>query len=341
MPPIKGHRIVFPSLGTAAIEDYELAEPGPYEILVETRQSLVSAGTEMTNLVNAFERGPQHFPAYPGYSNVGIVAAAGANVGEQYPVGTAVLTMGKHWSHFLRDLSPTRERGPEYVQALEPGTDLRRATFAILGSVSFHGIRRAEPQIGNSVAVFGQGVVGQLIVQLARAAGCRPVIAVDLVASRLEKAKLSGAHHTLDASKVDPAKAIMDLTGGVGAELVFDATRTPNTLPPMMKCAAHGAKLLIVGSAGGRVEIDTFTELQLRELSIIGVFQPAAPTTPHSYNRWTQQRNRLDFLNLIADGAVKVDHLITHTPSWREGVEIFSMIHEGPGNWIGVVFDWK
>lgn len=337
----KGHRIVFPAVGQAGVEEYDVPEPGPNEILIETRHSLVSAGTEMTNLVNAFKTRSREYPTYPGYSNVGVVAAAGEKVRDQYPKGTPVLTMGRHWSHFLRDLSADRKGGPEYVQVLEPGVDLRRATFAILGSVSMHGIRRAQPQIGNSAAVFGQGVVGQLIVQLARAAGCRPVIAVDLVESRLKKATTSGAHHTVNASRQDAAKAIMELTGGAGAELLFDATRTPDTVPVMIQAAANCAKVLIVGSLPGKIEIDMFTEFQIREISLIGVFQPAVPLEAHPYNPWTQRRNRLDFLNLLADGGVKVDHLVTHTPSWREGAEIFSMIHEGPGDWLGIAFDWK
>jgi len=174
----------------------------------------------------------------------------------------------------------------------------------VLGSVAIHGLRKAEPRLGNSAAVFGQGVVGQLTVMLLKAAGCRPVIAADLVASRLEKSKISGADFLVDGSKEDSVEDVLRLTNRAGAELVFDATRTPKTLPLMMKAAAQAGKVLIVGSLPGTVEIDAFTELQLRELTIIGVFQPASPLQAHPYNPFTQSRNRLTFLNLLADGTL-------------------------------------
>jgi hypothetical protein len=63
----------------------------------------------------------------------------------------------------------------------------------------------------------------------------------------------------------------------------------------------------------GTVEIDAFAELQLKELSIIGCFQPAAPITPHHTFPWTQRRNRQIFLDLAAQGELRLDHLITTT----------------------------
>ena len=343
----KGHRIVFPEAGRAAVEEFDVPSAGPNELLIRTTHSLVSAGTEMTTLTSAI--GSPKYPYYPGYSNVGVVEAAGKNVSGDHPAGTPVVSMGRHTSHFILDLSLERRvvgvggveyRGPEYVQKLPAGVSQRDATFAVLGSVAIHGLRKAEPRLGNSAAVFGQGVVGQLTVMLLKAAGCRPVIAADLVASRLEKSKISGADFLVDGSKEDSVEDVLRLTNRAGAELVFDATRTPKTLPLMMKAAAQAGKVLIVGSLPGTVEIDAFTELQLRELTIIGVFQPASPLQAHPYNPFTQSRNRLTFLNLLADGTLAVNHLITHTPKWSEGPAIFDMIHEGPASWMGIVFDW-
>ena len=349
MARLDGRRIVFPAEGETDLEEYEVRGPSDHEILVETQYSLISAGTEMTSLVSALRS--RDYPVYPGYSNVGIVREAGKAVHEEYPPGTPVLSMGRHSSHIILDLNPDRagppemvapagSLGPEYAQKLDENADLSHATFAVLGSVAIHGIRRAAPQLGNSAAIFGQGVVGQLILQLARASGCRPVIGVDLVDARLENSRISGADHTIDAAREDTTDRIMELTGGTGAELLFDATRSPKTIPAMMDAAAHFAKILVVGSLPGTVETDFFTQFQIKELSLMGVFQPATPTAAHPYNPFTQCRNRKAFLDLLGDGAVTVDHLITHRPRWDEAVEIFSMIHEGPGNWMGIVFDW-
>ena len=97
--------------------------------------------------------------------------------------------MGRHQTDLLLDLSPDRPGGPEYVERVPDGLAPELAAWAILGSVALHGVRRAELQIGQSVAVFGQGIVGQLIVQLARTGGASPVIGIDLVAQRLEESR--------------------------------------------------------------------------------------------------------------------------------------------------------
>jgi 2-desacetyl-2-hydroxyethyl bacteriochlorophyllide A dehydrogenase len=334
---ITAERVVFPRAGEVAVESFELPEPGPYGLLLRTERTAISAGTELTTLLGDNPR--TRYPAYPGYSHVGVVERVGERI-EGFRPGDRVLSMGRHQSHVLLDLTPTRPGGPEYAEPVPDGLAAELAALAILGSVSLHGVRRAELQLGQSVAVFGQGIVGQLIVQLAKAAGCSPVVAIDLVAPRLEEARLSGADAVVDASRDDVEASVASATGGRGAEAVFDATRTPKTLPVMMRVAAMGGKVLMVGSVMGTVEIDAFTELQLKELSIVGCFQPAAPLEPHHFLPWTQRRNRRVFMELTARGRVRLEHLITHRVPYRQAPEIYAMIRRGGSDWLGVVFTW-
>jgi threonine dehydrogenase-like Zn-dependent dehydrogenase len=102
-----------------------------------------------------------------------------------------------------------------------------------------------------------------------------------------------------------------------------------------------GGKVLMVGSVMGTVEIDAFTELQLKELQIIGCFQPSAPLTEHHSWPWTQRRNRQIVLEMLADGRVRIDHLITHTAPYTAAPEMFAMIQRGGTDWLGVVFTWE
>lgn len=336
--PVSGKQVVFPRQGEVAIESFEIPDPGPHQILVRTTRTAVSAGTELTTLLGVSPRF-QGFPAYPGYSHTGVVEAIGEGVTD-FTVGDRVLTMGHHQSHLLLDLAPDRPGGPAYVEHVPDNLPFDHAAFAILGSVALHGIRKAELQVGAGVAVFGQGIVGQLVVQLARWSGAQPVIAVDLVPERIEQSRRSGADILVDASRHDVETAILEATAGRGAEAVFDATRTPKTLPLMMKVAAMGGKVLFVGSAMGTVEIDAFTELQLKELQIIGCFQPAAPVVGHHSFPWTQQRNRQIFMQMTASGQVRLDHLITHTVPYTAAPEIFAMIQRGGTDWLGIVFTW-
>jgi L-iditol 2-dehydrogenase len=336
--PITGKRVVFPRRGEVAIEEFEIPDPGPNQILVRTVRTAVSAGTELTTLLGISPRF-QGFPAYPGYSHTGIIEAVGDRV-TGFQVGDRVLTMGRHQSHVLLDLAPDRPGGPAYVEHIPQNLTFDHAAFAILGSVALHGVRKADLQIGTGVAVFGQGVVGQLIVQLARSSGAHPVIAIDLVPERLERSRCSGANIVVDASRQDVQTAIFEATAGRGAEVVFDATRTPETLPLMMKVAAMGGKVLLVGSAMGTVEIEAFTELQLKELQIIGCFQPAAPVVAHHAYPWTQKRNRQIFMQMTANGQIQLTHLITHIAPFTDAPGVFAMIQERGSDWLGIVFTW-
>ena len=108
----------------------------------------------------------------------------------------------------------------------------------------------------------------------------------------------------------------------------------------MMKVAAQSGRVMVVGSLPGTVAIDPFTDMQLKELQIIGVFQPAAPLQGHAYFPWTQQRNRQTFLDLLAHGKIKVNHLITHRLPCSAAADAYAMIKRGGGDWLGVVFEW-
>ncbi|HEV8637321.1 MAG TPA: zinc-binding alcohol dehydrogenase [Chloroflexota bacterium] len=306
-------------------------------MLVRSQVSAISAGTELTTLLGG--RGTERYPSYPGYSNVGVVEDIGPAVTACKP-GDRVVTLGRHASHFLVDLSPDRSDGQAYLQPVPTGIASEDASFAILGSVAMHGVRKAEPQLKQSAAVIGQGVVGQLIAQLARLAGCSPVIGVDVFPLRLEKARQSGTPVVIDAGELDVDAAVRAATDERGVDLAFDATRNPQTVLTLMRIAAQSGKIIIVGSIPGKVEISLYDELQLKELTIIGAHQPKAPLVGHPYFSWTQSRNRLAFLELLRDGLVRVDHLITHRVAPQEAPRVYEMIRDGGANWLGVLFAW-
>jgi 2-desacetyl-2-hydroxyethyl bacteriochlorophyllide A dehydrogenase len=334
---VSGQQVAFTAPETVVMEEMAVEAPGDYEILVRTERSLISAGTELSNLLGQLSvfRG---YPVYPGYSNVGIVVAVGDRV-EQPAVGQRIVSMGRHASHFKLNLSPDRPGGPHYWQAVPDAVSAEEAAFAVLGSVALHSVRKAELQLGQSVVVVGAGVVGQLITQFVYWSGCQPITVLDLYDQRLALARQSGADFTINPQATDPVAAVMEITKGRGADAVFEATRSARTLPMMMMLAAQSGKLMVVGSLPGAVEIDPFTELQLKELQVIGCFQPASPIQGHAYFPWTQQRNRQIFLDLLESGKLKVQHLITHRMPFTAAPEAYAMIRQG-GDWLGVVFAW-
>ena len=201
--------------------EIDLAPPGPRQMLVRVERSYVSAGTEM-NYYRENPPGRAATPAPLGYMTVGTVEVMGSAI-EGYAVGERVLTAGYHGAHWLVDLD---DAGPAawYIERLDPAHDLDSVGFVILADIALHGVRRARLQIDQSVAVFGVGLIGQLTLQLARLSGAYPLIAVDLYPSRLDKARVSGASHVVDAATDDPVAAIRAITGGVGAEIAQQIT---------------------------------------------------------------------------------------------------------------------
>lgn len=334
-----GVRLVFRSDRKIELESFEIPSPGPRQMLIRVHQSQVSAGSEM----NFYRLNPVDGPlvkAQLGYMTVGTIIEIGDAI-TGYAVGDRVLTNGYHQSHWLVDLDagPDVHVGLNYIQKIEDGISDTDAGFMILGDVALHGLRRATPQIDESVVVFGCGIVGQLTIQLARIAGCYPIIAVDLVESRLEKARISGATHLVDASKVDTVEAVKAITDGAGAEIVFHCAPVASILQTTLEAAAKRGKVILTGSAPGVAEIKLQVELLRRELSIIGVYE-VDMDQPSVYWPWSRPRNRRACLRLLASGELKMDHLISHVVPYTEAESMFNAMLDGSVDWMGVAFDW-
>jgi threonine dehydrogenase-like Zn-dependent dehydrogenase len=334
-----GIRLMFRSDRGVELESFDVPAPGPRQLLTRTHRSQVSAGSEM----NFFRLNPDDGPlvkAALGYMTVGTVIEVGEGV-SGYAAGDRVLTNGYHQSHWLVDLDagPDVHVGLNYIQKLDPAVSDDEAGFMILGDVALHGLRRAMPQIDESVVVYGCGIVGQLTIQLARIAGCYPIIAIDLLASRLEKARISGATHTIDASKVDAVQGVKEITDGAGAEIVFHCAPVAGILQTAMEMAAKRGKIVLTGSAPGIAEIGLQVELLRRELSIIGVYE-VDMDEPSVYWPWSRPRNRRACLRLLKSGELRMDHLISHVVPYTDAETMFRSMLDGSADWMGVVFDW-
>jgi threonine dehydrogenase-like Zn-dependent dehydrogenase len=339
----RGVRLIFRSDLRVEEERYDLPEPGPRQVLVRVARSHVSAGSEM----NFYRLNPPDGPLKRtplGYMTVGRVERVGPGVTEVAP-RDRVLTCGYHGSHWLVDLTDTGadQANGNYLEKLGDGVSDDEAGFVVLGDVALHGVRRAGLQIDESVVVFGCGIVGQLTIQLARVAGAHPIIAVDLFDSRLEKARLSGATHVVNAAAIDgdqraPA-AIREITGGRGGETVFHCAPVAGVLQTAMEAAAERGKVVLTASAPGTAEIGLQVELLRHELTILGVYEIGIDQ-PHGYWPWTRARNRRACLRLLAAGELRLDHLVTHVVPSTKAEEMFRMMARGGDDWLGIVFTW-
>ncbi|GAA2012433.1 zinc-binding dehydrogenase [Nakamurella flavida] len=164
------------------------------------------------------------------------------------------------------------------VTALTPvpaGLDLESAAILGCAGMTAYGAvhNAARLQAGESVAVVAVGGVGSSIVQLARAAGAATVIAVDVGADKLAAAGRLGADHLVDSRTVDPVAAVRELTGGRGADVVFEALGLPQTFQQAVGMVADGGRMVAVGIGSGAAAASIpITHLVRRGLQVIGSF---------------------------------------------------------------------
>ncbi len=227
------------------------------------------------------------------------------------------------------------------------------AAFAVLGDVALHGVRLAQLQMGESVAVHGLGVIGLLTTQLCRLSGAYPVIGVDVVAERLELAHTLGATVTIDAAQEDVPTRIRSLTElpwryrnflpamvpGAGAEVQLHCSSNINIYPTMIKAAADRGRIILVGATSGSVPIES-QELFRREITLRGSYQTGM-AEGHPYWPWSRPRNQQVIMDLIARGELNVKPLISHVVPYREAPALYDLMMNGGVGWMSIFFDWS
>ena len=335
-----GRRLTVVGGQMVGVEEFDVPDPGPGQVLVRVSRSQVSAGSERRRFRGGVEADPSLPLGYQdkplGYATVGRVQAVGPGV-DDFAEGDRVFAVGRHASHVVVDT--VKEAGGDFVrpvQHVDPELTDEQVCFSRLGDVALHAIRRAELQAGESVAVFGQGVVGQLIVTLARRVGAHPVIAVDPEPERLGYSDVSGATHTVDLSSGSAVDSIMDITGR-GAQTVFHANWSAQSLADCIDSAAYAGKVVLVGATRGILEM-RLRNLLVREIDVRG--SHFIDDYEHKYYPWSTGGDRHTIMRMISSGELDVDHLVTHVERPEEADDIFRMIVASPRGWMAVFFDW-
>jgi threonine dehydrogenase-like Zn-dependent dehydrogenase len=354
-------RLIVDAQGVVHIDTYPIPTPGPDQVLVRIRTTQVSAGTEM-NVVRRRRQAatPEAQTPLPeaglGYTAIGIIEAVGAQVSGWHE-GEHVLCSGNHGTHWL--VTPAAANDPasfpqQYMlQRIPAGLSDVEAAFGVLGDIALHGIRRAKIQLGESVAVHGLGVIGNLAVQLAARSGAYPVIGLDLDAARMELAKQLGASHTINVAQEEPVAAIRALTrsdwryrGALpglepdgGADVQIHSTSYIGNYPILLKSAADRGRIVLVGATGGHVQIESH-ELFRRELKVMGSYETGL-VDPHPYWPWSRARNRQVIWDMILRGALQCQPLVSHVAPYSEAPALYDMMDASPQGWMSVFFTWN
>ncbi|KPJ63238.1 MAG: hypothetical protein AMS15_01140 [Planctomycetes bacterium DG_23] len=328
----RARRIVFPEKGVVKVEDFELGGPGPRQILVRTISSLISVGTELVDL-HAKRLSGKRYPSYPGYANVSEIIEVGEEV-EGFSAGERVYSQATHATHCLLDVEK------DMVLKVPEAVPSSHATFTTIAAVALYGVREAGLTLGESVAIFGQGLVGALSLQFAKLAGAEPLIAIDLVDAKLALARQMGATHIINPQKENLEEAVREATKGKGARVVIEAAGNPKTIPEAFKIASQRGRIVVIGGLHGLISLDLFTEFQLKELTMLGRHQPRCPREETPLTPFTQIFNRELILNYLETGRLKVKELISLEAPYREAPEIYRRLSEPGSELVGVVLNY-
>lgn len=264
-----------------------------------------------------------------GYSSAGEVIAVGAEAAE-FRVGDRVACAGLNYaSHAEVNYVPRN-----LAVKIPEGLSCDAACFVTLGAIAMQGVRLAEIELGDKVVVMGLGLVGQLAAQLARCAGAT-VLATDLDASKVEIAVKLGAHCAAPDPKGLTAAA-SQFTGGQGADAVLICAATKSDEPAQLaaQIARLKGRVIIVGDVGMGLDRRAYFD---KELKLIvsrsygpGRYDPAYEARgidyPLPYVRWTEGRNMLSFLELLARSDVVVEPLITHRFPIEEAEAAYQLV---------------
>jgi predicted dehydrogenase/NADPH:quinone reductase-like Zn-dependent oxidoreductase len=278
-----------------------------------------------------------------GYSCAGVVIQLGEGI-EDLHVGDLVACGGASANHAEVVAVPHN-----LIVRVPAAVSLKDASFTTLGAIAMQGVRRAQVSFGETVVVTGMGLVGQLVGQLLRVAGCQ-VIAMDLREERLKLASELGTPYTVNASAEDPVAAAYRIAGDHGVDAVILCAATSSDVPvnqAFAMCRERG-RVVIVGDVGMGLERTNFYN---KELDLLmsrsygpGRYDPEYEEMgidyPIGYVRWTENRNMDEFLRLLSSGEVKVEPLVAGEYAIDDAPQAYADLAQNQRAVVATVFKY-
>ncbi len=345
--------------GKTFLEELPVPLVSKKSILIKTTHSLVSLGTEkmlvefgksnilkkarvqpekvqqaldkiktdglLPTLEAIFSKLDQPIPL--GYCNVGKVIEVGEDVSE-FQVGDRVASNGPH-AEVVSVPKNLAAKIPDSVDSDE-------AVFTIIGSIGLQGIRLLNPTIGETIIVYGLGLIGLITAQLLKINGCN-VIGIDLDESKCAIAKKLGIL-SINSKNIDPCDYVKNYTNNIGCDgvLIAASAKSDNIISQSAKMCRKKGKIILVGVVDMSLNRSQFYE---KELSIQvscsygpgrydSFYEDKGLDYPLPHVRWTQKRNFETVLNSIRDFGLNVKDLISE----KVELEKFNSIYEEIGS---------
>ena len=328
--------IVFVEHEKAVIEDRQVPVPAENELLIRTKCTLISTGTELTILSGKYPEGSHwanygKLPFLPGYDNVGEVVDVGRNVSADW-IGKKVATCANHAKYVTFDCDSTR-----LIQRDIPDEE---AVFLSISDIVMNGVRRSGVVWGDAVAVYGLGLLGQFTVQICRLCGAKPVFGIDVAESRIGCLPKNASITPINPARQDVKSVVETVTRGRMADVVFEVTGDPDLILKEFDVLRRQGKFVVLSSPRGKTLFDFHDLCNAPSYNIIGVHCGSHPSHATLDNPWTNMRHSELFFDLVADGDLAVKPLISHREHFSKAPQMYDMLLRDRSGAMGVVLDW-
>lgn len=319
-------------------EPFQPASLGPDEVRVRTLFSGISAGTELSqyrgsspfmnrewdSALRLFRDSATPSWTFPvrnlGYEEVGEVVEVGSTVTGLREGDRVFGTWGHRTMHTMSESDALARR-------LAPDADPRYGIFSHIGAVALNGVHDARVRMGDLVVVFGLGVPGQIVAQIARASGAT-VVGVDPVPSRREMALKLGADRVLDPAAAPVSEVIKQETGGRGADICIEVSGAAPALAEAMRTVAYASRVIAMGFFQGELSgVRLGDEFHHNRIELIS--SQISGVAPEASHRWNKLRLWQTAVRLQHEGRLNLLPLITDVMPFDEAPKLFERLDKG------------
>ncbi|MDM8529150.1 bi-domain-containing oxidoreductase [Anaerolineales bacterium HSG24] len=361
--------------GQAVLQEIPAPIAQEGEVIVEVAYSLISAGTESAALQRSGMSLPQRALAQrervqqvvdyardrgvgttismvrakleagskPGYSASGYVVMVGKEV-NNFQVGDRVACAGAGLAVHAEIIAVPRN----LVVTVPEDCSLKDAASTTVGAIALQGVRRADLRLGETVAVVGLGLLGQITVQLLKASGCQ-VVGIDTDPNRVELAKQLGADMAIEPDEAIINKLVHFSGGyGVDATIITAASKSDAIVQQAMHITRKKGRVIVVGDVGLGLQRSPFYEKEIDFFISTsygpGRYDPAYEEQgldyPQAYVRWTENRNMQAYLELLATKKIDLSQILTNEFSLDQAEEAFASLQADGERPLGILLSY-
>lgn len=332
--------IIFTAPSVTEVIERPVPKPGVGCVLVKNAYTCLSSGTERANLlgnanVNIHSREKSEKAVYPrqsGYSSSGTVVAVGEGV-TGVRVGDKVACS---WSVHAEYYTVPEKQA--YI--IPDGVSMRNAAFAHLAIFPLAAIRKVGLEVGESAIVMGMGILGLTAVKLLKASGAAPIIAVDPINEKREKALSFGADYALDPFATDFVDTVKSITGG-GVKCAIEVTGNGKALDQTLDCMARFGRVALLGcTRNSDFTIDYYRKVHGPGITMVGAHTLARPEEESSHGWWTQRDDAECVLRLMKYGRLDLEAMVDEIHSPDDAIEVYGRLAKESAFPI-VQFEWE